>query len=226
MDNWGKYGFIGAASLIISVGMFAILGKVFEPGNAYIDASTHKTPNMASNTVQPLTDQVAPKTPDRFHALIELFKVSHDEFFTPAPKKNLVICRYPGLESPFKDLNYTPPRKPDLTTSVFSNIEVSPVQFKSSIAGVNPRRYSPELPPSVTKSGHCYVSYFVNTEFRAENIEVTNCTEPLFEEPTYKAISNNTHPPYFPEPEFVGRQITNEKYTFRILDENGNIIPE
>lgn len=225
MVFWRKLFLILASASIVSFMLLIALSTLMKPPVVVMDNPSSE-PSDVTTEKQPSTEQ------GFSDAELESFSQNAHRYFwavnnMPEPPYPPGICEFPVFESPHEKyadeaLILSPPKLDALVPDSFYET----IDHQLKISSVLPRANVPKIPASATKSGHCIVSYFVNKQSRAENIMIENCSDPIFEKPTIQMIADNIHPPYIPDKNFSGRQVNEQKVSFRIMDEDGNIIPE
>ena len=87
-------------------------------------------------------------------------------------------------------------------------------------------RTPPIMPAEAQKSGHCNVEFDVSKEGRPSNIQTTYCTEELFSAASKQSVSWWFYHPKVERGTSVERKRVSNKITFRLTDEDGQVIPE
>ena len=87
-------------------------------------------------------------------------------------------------------------------------------------------RISPIMPLRAEKSGHCRVRFNVSAEGAPYDVVTTYCTQSLFERATVKSVSKWKFNPKIVNGRTVAMMGVENKVTYRLTDERGNIIPE
>jgi protein TonB len=87
-------------------------------------------------------------------------------------------------------------------------------------------RIPPIMPPRAEKSGHCRVKFDVSPEGAPFNVMTTFCTQRLFERATIKSVQRWKYNPKIVDGRAVARNGVENKVTYRLTDERGQIIPE
>ena len=87
-------------------------------------------------------------------------------------------------------------------------------------------RIPPIMPPRAEKSGHCRVKFDVSPEGAPFNVMTTFCTQRLFERATVKSVQKWKYNPKVVDGRAVARNGVENKVTYRLTDERGQIIPE
>ena len=91
-------------------------------------------------------------------------------------------------------------------------------------------RIPPQMPINATKSGHCIIDLFIDTNGRVENVTIVSCSENIFEAPTLEAAYKSRYPRRYPPNEgncrTVAYELKGKRHTYRLVDEDGLIIPE
>ena len=87
-------------------------------------------------------------------------------------------------------------------------------------------RIPPNMPPRAEKSGHCNVRFDVSPDGAPFNVSATYCTQKLFENATVKSVQKWKYNPKIINGRNVARVGVENKVTYRLNDERGNLIPE
>lgn len=87
-------------------------------------------------------------------------------------------------------------------------------------------RIPPGMPPRAEKSGHCRLRFDVSPEGSPINVVATHCTESIFENASVKSVQKWKYNPKIVNGLPVTRRGVENKVSFRLKDEYGNIIPE
>jgi len=87
-------------------------------------------------------------------------------------------------------------------------------------------RIPPIMPPRAEKSGHCNVRFDVSPEGAPFNVQATYCTQSLFKSSTIKSVQNWKYKPKVINGRPAARIGVENKVTYRLTDERGNIISE
>ena len=87
-------------------------------------------------------------------------------------------------------------------------------------------RIAPIMPPRAEKSGHCRVRFNVSAEGAPYDVQTTYCTQSLFERATIKSVQRWKFNPKMVGGRAVAMQGVENKVSYRLSDERGNIIPE
>lgn len=87
-------------------------------------------------------------------------------------------------------------------------------------------RHAAYMPPTAKASGHCKMVFDVTEKGRPINIKAESCTNEIFERPSKSAISWWRYFPQVSQGTKVTREGVQTKMTFRLRDEDGNLIPE
>ena len=87
-------------------------------------------------------------------------------------------------------------------------------------------RISPIMPPRADRSGHCKVRFNVSAEGAPYDVTTTYCTQSLFERATVKSVQRWKFNPKIVNGRPVAMTGVENKVTYRLTDERGNLIPE
>lgn len=107
--------------------------------------------------------------------------------------------------------------------------KIDPGTFKIAVSDRDAQplvRIPPNMPPRADKSGHCKVRFDVSPTGAPFNVVATYCTGRVFERPSIKSVEKWKYNPKIQDGVPVGRTGVENKITFRLTDERGNIIPE
>ena len=83
-----------------------------------------------------------------------------------------------------------------------------------------------QMPPGADKSGHCTVRFDVDPSGKPFNIQTTFCTQSVFKRPTVKSVEKWKFQPKIQDGQAVSRTGVENRVTYQLLDERGNVIPE
>ena len=87
-------------------------------------------------------------------------------------------------------------------------------------------RISPIMPPRAEKSGHCRVRFNVSAEGTPFDVQTTFCTQSLFERATIKSVQRWKFNPKIVNGRPVAMTGVENKVTYKLTDERGQLIPE
>jgi len=87
-------------------------------------------------------------------------------------------------------------------------------------------RIAPIMPPRAEKSGHCRVRFNVSAEGAPYDVKATYCTQSLFERATIKSVTRWKFNPKIVNGRPVAMTGVENKVTYRLTDERGQLIPE
>ena len=87
-------------------------------------------------------------------------------------------------------------------------------------------RIAPIMPPRAEKSGHCKVRFNVSAEGTPYDVQTTYCTQSLFERATIKSVTRWKFNPKVVNGRHVAMTGVENKVTYRLTDERGQLIPE
>jgi len=87
-------------------------------------------------------------------------------------------------------------------------------------------RIAPIMPPRAEKSGHCNVRFNVSAEGAPYDVQATYCTQSLFERATIKSVARWKFAPKIVNGRAVAMTGVENKVSYRLSDERGNLIPE
>ena len=82
------------------------------------------------------------------------------------------------------------------------------------------------MPPRTEKSGHCRVRFNVSAEGAPFDVQTTYCTQSLFERATLKSVQRWKFNPKIVNGRPVAMTGVENKVTYRLTDERGQLIPE
>lgn len=88
------------------------------------------------------------------------------------------------------------------------------------------KRVPPTFPFMATKSGHCLMRFDVNTNGETLNIIPENCTDDVFLPEAIYSIAQWEFDPKMVQGTPVGYCAVTTKITFRLVDSDGEAIPE
>ena len=87
-------------------------------------------------------------------------------------------------------------------------------------------RVPPIMPPMAKKSGHCKMLFDVSPKGRPENIKTTYCSQTYYAKSSIESVKWWFYTPKVERGQAVTRYGVESKITFKLSDEEGNIIPE
>lgn len=82
------------------------------------------------------------------------------------------------------------------------------------------------MPHNANHSGHCHVVFDITEDGKTENIRIKGCSEDMFENPSYEAVAEWRYLPEVKGGVPVMRGNVTSRMVFRLLDADGNVIPE
>ena len=133
--------------------------------------------------------------------------LDHGETEKPTEAPKSIDGRIPKFEKP--DLDN------ELPIITVSDREVQPLV-----------RISPIMPPRAEKSGHCRVRFDVSAEGAPFNVQASYCTQSLYERATIKSVQKWKFNPKIVNGRPVAMRGVENKVTYRLTDERGQLIPE
>ena len=107
--------------------------------------------------------------------------------------------------------------------------EIDQTDFVITVSDRDPQplvRIAPIMPPRAEKSGHCRVRFDVSAEGAPFNVQATYCTQSLFERATVKSVQRWKFNPKIVNGRPVAMRGVENRVSYRLTDERGNIIPE
>ena len=87
-------------------------------------------------------------------------------------------------------------------------------------------RVPPMFPLTANKSGHCIVRFNVSERGIPYDVKTVSCSDKVFARNTVKSVEAWKYAVMIIDGQAVGRRNVEAKITFRLDDENGNMIPE
>ena len=87
-------------------------------------------------------------------------------------------------------------------------------------------RVAPIMPPRAKTSGHCKVRFNVSAEGAPYDVTATYCTSSIFERSTVKSVQKWKYNPKIVNGRAVAMIGVENKVSYRLTDERGNVIPE
>lgn len=87
-------------------------------------------------------------------------------------------------------------------------------------------RIPPQIPSRAERSGHCVVRFDINAQGAPFNITTPYCSQNMFSRPTLKAVSGWKYRPAMQDGAAQTSRSVETKVVFRLMDENGEMIPE
>lgn len=87
-------------------------------------------------------------------------------------------------------------------------------------------RVPPVMPPWAEESGHCKVIFDVTAKGRIKNAKTTSCTHDYYKQPSLQSMTWWAYTPKVERGVAVNQIGVPSKISFKLSDENGNLIPE
>ena len=192
-------------TVLIGLGMAAMIKSEFTP---------QEKSKALTFDINPVPEDIAPP-PDR----VMPNRVERVETPPPPPRIEQVEASEPTVEIVSLDGGVPDFDIPEINQQVFvitvSDREVQPLV-----------RIAPIMPPRAEKSGHCRVRFDVSAEGAPFNVQATYCTQSLFERATVKSVQRWKFNPKIVNNRPVAMRGVENKVSYRLTDERGNIIPE
>jgi len=88
------------------------------------------------------------------------------------------------------------------------------------------KRVPPQMPDAAMHSGYCNLSFDLTVGGDPENIKIIMCTDDLFEQSSIEAVGKWKYAPKIQGGKPVTRAAIETRMTFRLANENGDLIPE
>lgn len=88
------------------------------------------------------------------------------------------------------------------------------------------KRHPPKMPPQARKSGRCRVMFNVSKTGYPRDVQALNCTDPVFKAASISSVRSWYYYPKIEKGNFVEQKNVRSKVSYRLRDENGEIIPE
>ena len=192
-------------TVLIGLGMTAMIKSEFTP---------QEKSKALTFDINPVPEDIAPP-PDR----VMPNRVERVETPPPPPRIEQVEASEPTVEIVSLDGGVPDFDMPEIDQTDFvitvSDREVQPLV-----------RIAPIMPPRAEKSGHCRVRFDVSAEGAPFNVQATYCTQSLFERATVKSVQRWKFNPKIVNNRPVAMRGVENKVSYRLTDERGNIIPE
>ena len=87
-------------------------------------------------------------------------------------------------------------------------------------------RFPPIMPSNAKKSGSCTFDLVINVRGKPKSVNNLKCTDSIFIEPTQIAVKKWVFPLKIEEGRAVVFISRDQKVTYELHDEDGNVIPE
>lgn len=192
-------------TVAITFGMAAMIKTEFTPQEKIENLGFEINPQI-----------VEPPVITRLERDIQITRVE-----TPPPPPKIERTKATQPTEDFKDIKgaippFVPP-KIDRTDYVITVSDRDPQPLV---------RIAPMMPPRAERSGHCKVRFNVSAEGTPYDVVTTYCTQSLFERATIKSVSKWKFNPKIDNGRPVAMTGVENKVTYRLKDERGNIIPE
>lgn len=88
------------------------------------------------------------------------------------------------------------------------------------------KRLPPYMPPQAQKSGHCNMMFNISKTGYPKEVEALSCTDPIFKAAAVNSVRGWYYYPKVENNKFVERTNMRNKLTFRLTNEEGELIPE
>ena len=200
MNNLARYIIILAVAAAITIGVFSSLGTLAKPKSSEPQPPIN---NEITFETEYKTDNFErPPAPDT--------KGRGYQYFAPP--------EIPDPHAPIPPCTEHDRINPCTPIFNFRLVDPSPT---------NPiQRSKPEFPVYAEKSGHCTFDLEVNEQGKPTSTINLECTDPIFIEPTQKAALKWVFRPKIENGKLITYTATDQKVTYQLLDEDGNIISE
>ncbi len=209
MNKLIRYGvgapLAGVVTLGLTISMAAMIATEFKVQDKLEDL------DFAINVTPPELPPVIPRT--------EMEPLKQVEVPPPPPETGVDLVdrvKVPVVTVPGKKLVFNP----DVTLCA------GPVM---TIMDSNPQpilRHPPIMPSRADRSGHCNVRFNVSAEGAPYDIQITSCTQSLFEGATLKSVAKWKYRPRIQNGQAVAMQGVTNRVSYNLTDERGEIIPE
>ena len=198
MNTFARYAGILTVAVALTVGVFLGMGKVTTPPKAATKSSSSTEITFDPEYTSENSERpLAPDTKGRGYQYFE-----KPEF--PAPHYQNTVCGFGG--------------------------KCEDIQFSFTLDGPrssgNIDRWPPVFPRNASKSGSCTFDLEIDERGKTSSIKGLKCSEAVFVEPTRKAAMKWVFRPSIKNGELVTSAAPDQKIIYRLLDENGNVIPE
>ncbi|MEP3891159.1 MAG: energy transducer TonB [Hellea sp.] len=190
---------------VITLGMAGMIKTEFTPQDKVENLGFEINPEVEEPPVIKRTDRV--------------LEVKRVETPPPPPEIERTPTAQPtvsivNLDSPIPDFDMPEIDQENFVITI-SDREVQPLV-----------RISPIMPPRAERSGHCKVRFNVSAEGAPYDVTATYCTQSLFERATVKSVQRWKFNPKIVNGRPVAMTGVENRVTYRLKDERGNLIPE
>lgn len=208
MNKLSRYGFgvplAGVITIALTISMAQMIATEFKAQDKLEDL------DFAINVMPPDLPPVLPRT--------EIEPLQQVE--VPPPPPNTGFDPIDRVELPMT----TVPEPADWDPTV--TLIAGPIMTR---ADQNPQpilRHPPIMPSRANRSGHCDVKFNVSAKGVPYAVQVTSCTQSLFERSTLKSVTKWKYRPRIQNGRAVAMMGVTNRVSYRLTDENGAIIPE
>lgn len=190
---------------LITMGMAAMIKTEFEPQDKSEQLTYEINPEAVEEPVPPRTERE-----------LEVRRVE-----TPPPPPFIEREKASKPQERIADIRGAIPIfEPHKMESKIFQVRISDREVQPLV------RISPIMPPRAERSGHCRVRFNVSAEGAPYDVTATYCTQSLFERATIKSVQRWKFNPKIVNGRPVAMTGVENKVTYRLMDERGNIIPE
>ena len=190
---------------LITLGMAAMIKQDFTP---------QEKPAQLTLEINPVPDDILAPPPREKPQEVKRVE-------TPPPPPVIERTDAKAPDEPISDLKGAIP--------IFKKIKMDPADYVITVSDRNVEplvRIAPIMPPNAQRSGHCNVRFNVSAEGAPYDVTTSYCTQSLFERATIKSVTKWKYRPKVVNGRTVAMTGVENKVTYRLTDERGNIIPE
>ncbi len=163
-----------------------------------------------------------------FREVCVLPNVQPPEFtIMKTPQSEFTIKKTPAdVQAPEFAMVKTPrPEFIDIDLKQFLNLDTWSTKTDDG-PSYHGRSFTPIMLSTATKSGHCKVMFDVDEKGNTFNIKITFCSEDLFVVPTIESVRRWRYSPRIMNGKPVVRKRVATRISYKLMDEEGNPLPE
>lgn len=170
-----------------------------------------KTPTLSRVVTRPSSPAYVPPSSN----------VSPPVYVLPRSQENRVVTPPPLERTNNVDVEADNTISDEVLWNLFSE-----TQEATSLKAQPISRVPPSMPSRATKSGHCKMSFNINSYGRTENVSALSCTQRLFQNAAVDAVKKWQYKPELLDGKAVTSSNIEMTVKFKLVDENGRLIPE
>ncbi|MDA8708326.1 energy transducer TonB [Hellea sp.] len=159
-----------------------------------------------------------------------------DDILPPREREKPKVIKRVETPPPPPIIERTKSKKPSVPIATekgaiptFKTPTIDPTDYVITVSDRNVEplvRIAPIMPPNAQRSGHCNVRFNVSAEGAPYDVMATYCTQSVFERATKKSVTKWKYRPKILNGRAVAMIGVENKVSYHLSDERGNIIPE